>query len=218
MAKVREFPLTAIQRAGDDSRQSGFVVTCSCGTTESVISTGHIALPPPMVKKKFEQKGWFIGSRPEDDRCPAHAPVSKRRRRSEKPQEEEKVPTTATRRNTQLHLPTTMSFTERRLIIAKLQDIYLDEILGYADGWSDKTVAADLGVPVDWVADIRSANFGPAKINAEVREFFEKVDAVAADVAAVAAEAEKASAAVNGLSIMVQELLNTAKALKDQLL
>jgi hypothetical protein len=54
-----------------------------------------------------------------------------------------------------------MGKTERRIIFAKLNDVYLDEKVGYADDWSDAKVAQDLGVPVEWVALVREPDFGP---------------------------------------------------------
>lgn len=66
--------------------------------------------------------------------------------------------------------PRTMGFDEKRIIIAKLQDVYVDHKTGYDRGWSDKRVAEDLGVPRAWVAEVRETNFGPARDNDEVRE------------------------------------------------
>lgn len=66
--------------------------------------------------------------------------------------------------------PRSMGFDEKRIVIAKLQDVYVDHKTGYDRGWSDKRVAEDLGVPRAWVAEVREANFGPARDNDEVRE------------------------------------------------
>lgn len=51
--------------------------------------------------------------------------------------------------------------TERRIIFAKLNDVYTDETKGYSGDWNDAKVAADLGVSVDWVSQVRDADFGP---------------------------------------------------------
>jgi hypothetical protein len=56
-----------------------------------------------------------------------------------------------------------MSRMDRRTIFAKLNDnVYGDEATGYLGNWTDGKVAADLGVPVQWVAEVREAEFGPA--------------------------------------------------------
>ena len=50
---------------------------------------------------------------------------------------------------------------DRRVIIAKLNDLYVDEATGYRDDWNDAMVAKDLGAPIEWVREIRDENFGP---------------------------------------------------------
>lgn len=57
--------------------------------------------------------------------------------------------------------PTEMSRTDKRVIFAKLEEVYADEATGYSKGWGDQKVATDLGVPVAWVAKVRDDNFGP---------------------------------------------------------
>lgn len=55
-----------------------------------------------------------------------------------------------------------MSRMDRRTIFTKLNDVYLDEATGYRTGWNDASVALDLGTPIQWVAEVREADFGPA--------------------------------------------------------
>lgn len=62
--------------------------------------------------------------------------------------------------------PPTMSREDRRLIFAKIDEVYLDETTGYSDGWTDSRVAEDLGVPLAWVKTIRAENFGEERSNA----------------------------------------------------
>ncbi len=57
--------------------------------------------------------------------------------------------------------PREMGRTEKRIIWAKLEEVYLDEKRGYSAGWTDETVAKDLGVPRAWVAAVRDEGFGP---------------------------------------------------------
>lgn len=65
---------------------------------------------------------------------------------------------------------------DRRLIFAKLEEVYLDESRGYDNGWTDHRVSTDLGVPRAWVELIRNENFGPTKDNPEIRELLVKID------------------------------------------
>lgn len=66
---------------------------------------------------------------------------------------------------------------ERRIIFAKLDQVYLDETRGYSPGWSDIKTAQDLGVPMKWVSAIREENFGIEQANDEVRETVARIEA-----------------------------------------
>lgn len=65
--------------------------------------------------------------------------------------------------------PRQMTKEDRRLIFAKIDEVYLDESKGYSSGWSDKKVASDLGVPAAWVKTIREENFGSEGANEDVK-------------------------------------------------
>jgi len=54
-----------------------------------------------------------------------------------------------------------MSKADRRIVFAKLNDVYVDETTGYSADWDDAKVSADLGIPVEWVKEVRDADFGP---------------------------------------------------------
>lgn len=60
-----------------------------------------------------------------------------------------------------------MDRTERRLIFARLNELYIDETKGYSGDWTDAKVAEDLGVALAWVEEVREADFGP-EINASI--------------------------------------------------
>jgi chromosome segregation ATPase len=61
-----------------------------------------------------------------------------------------------------------MDRTDRRLVFSRLNELYVDEKTGYSADWTDAKVAQDLGVPVDWIAEVREADFGP-ELNASIR-------------------------------------------------
>lgn len=111
---------------------------------------------------------------------------------------------------------TPMSKADRRLIFAKLNEVYEDDGSQYKDDWSDEKVATDMGCPVLWVAEVRDADFGPntnalsakalltAKQVEEIKELARQVATSqglvdkALDAAAAATEAfDKAVAAFN---------------------
>lgn len=77
--------------------------------------------------------------------------------------------------------PRMMSRDDRRIIFAKLSDVYVDEKVGYAQGWSDHRVATDLGVPRKWVEDIRKENFGDVAINEDMEQFRREAEALLAE-------------------------------------
>lgn len=64
---------------------------------------------------------------------------------------------------------------ERRLVFEKLNEHYVSEATGYANGWSDKRVADELGCPRKWVEDVREEMFGPVKVNNDAEHFVELV-------------------------------------------
>ena len=75
--------------------------------------------------------------------------------------------------------PREMSRDDRRIIFAKISEVYVNEEVGYADGWTDHKIAVDLGVPHAWVAKTRDDMFGPAGDNKQIKELiaeFEKLD------------------------------------------
>ena len=74
--------------------------------------------------------------------------------------------------------PASPSREDRRVIFAKLQDVYIDERVGYSDGWSDQRVATDLGVARAWVKSIRDENFGPEASNDETRRIIAEANAI----------------------------------------
>jgi hypothetical protein len=188
-------------------------VTCGqCGVSANLgQQTMGQELAKTQVPKKFAKKGWSIGSRPADDRCPACTQAMLRRKEpkltvvptpepalSPLPHPEDKArllkPLTAEdfkplkfseelmKTPIMAELMATvaakreMTRDERRLIFAKLDNVFLDEKRGYDDGWTDHRVAEDLGVPKAWVAQIRDENFGPENRN-------EAATALIADVA-----------------------------------
>lgn len=80
--------------------------------------------------------------------------------------------------------PREMSRDDRRVIFAKLDEVYLDEKRGYDSGWSDHKVASDLGVPRKWVEIIRAENFGAIGTNEDMADFLSKAEILAAEAGA----------------------------------
>lgn len=175
--------------------------SCGCGETLGRMNFGQ-AVADTQVPKKFEDKGWQVGKRHDgrDDRCPACAnreQDQRRRRLHVVPQEEIKPVSKAILTLTEVPAmkavppvadkPREMTRDERRLIWAKLEEVYVDERAGYSAGWTDARVAEDLGIPRAWVSTIRDENFGPG-VSEEVEKTLAEARAVAAQVANFSAD------------------------------
>lgn len=89
--------------------------------------------------------------------------------------------------------PRAMTYDERRLIFAKLNEVYIDDKRGYDVAWSDERVAKDLGIPRSYVKEIREQNFGPVQENTEVQEFIKDVAALQEKILGVSSELKQLS-------------------------
>lgn len=92
--------------------------------------------------------------------------------------------------------PREMSRDDRRVIFAKLDEVYLDEKRGYEQGWSDHRVATDLGVPRKWVETIRAENFGNIGTNEDMAAFMAEAEALLTGARKALADAKEAREAV----------------------
>ena len=88
-----------------------------------------------------------------------------------------------------------------RRLTQESQDVYLDERRGYDDGWSDKRVATDLGIPLAWVTRLRAENFGPKNYNSEA-------EAVVASAKAVIGRIDRDSKDINNALALVTDMVN----------
>lgn len=149
----------------------GFMVECGhCGVHGSVpmntFKNPDYDKEAQSIRAKLQSKGWLIGKRPAQHRCPgcysAIKIAAKRKSQEVKLADTTKlaVVTAPTRQ---------MTREDRRIIFEKLNEVYADEKTGYSNGWTDAKIADDLGVPRAWVATIRDENFGPEGSNEDIR-------------------------------------------------
>lgn len=120
-------------------------------------------MPPEGVTARFRSKGWYVSNKEGHDICPSC--LDARKKVSSK--KENNV--VALKPEIIVEPPREMKREDRRVIFAKIEDVYLDETQGYSSGWSDKKVSADLGVPLAWVKAIREENFGSEGHNEDVK-------------------------------------------------
>ena len=174
----RSFQRTTIE-AGD-RRMSAVEAICSkCGHTEKLGSNNRCgSSPPEAIANRLRKSGWFIANREGKDLCPACNKTKSIPHKKETNVVELKTVATAEPQAIIVEPPREMTKEDRRLIFAKINDVYLDEKQGYSSGWSDKNVAADLGVPFAWVKNIREENFGSEGAPEEVLKLFEDAKAL----------------------------------------
>jgi hypothetical protein len=152
----------------------GVICTCKCGVLKSVATndvkgapSDQGALVDKLVARKLEDAGWKVLKRKDGHSCPgcvakadtsAHVIVKdfKDMKPNSAPPSTATFPTRASE-----EAPAELTRENRRIILAKLEDVYVDERTGYAPGWTDAKVASDLGVPRAWVKTLRADNFGP---------------------------------------------------------
>lgn len=146
-------------------------ITChECGCSDAVVAANAAAsLPPEMIRKKFQQRGWIFGGSARGDTCPGcrlkRAPPRGLVLKLAGSNESLPVGVIEMPKDTVVPIkadaPRTMSRDDRRIIFSKLEAVYLDEKRGYDEGWTDERVSKDLGVPRAWVVTVRDENFGP---------------------------------------------------------
>jgi AraC-like DNA-binding protein len=162
--------------------------------------------------KKFQAIGWEINSTPSKDRCPAcvRAAKSNKGKPAERPtnganmgaQQAKPIETVA-----HAPAPPEMSLADRRIIFAKLEDVYGTENTGYTGAWTDKTVAEDLGVPRAWVTSIREQFFGAAGGNAVLHEQIEEARRVIAEGRKLLAEVSDLKSRIDEQQATINRLM-----------
>lgn len=208
------------------------VIRCSetgCGFEGEIIDPKH--LPPNVIAKKFQQRGWSVGANDRHDICPSCVKRRTEERRARKNRHQEPSATAITTEPPAMppaynqppkpiepiepgtpNAPAEMSRDDRRIIFAKLNDVYLDEERGYQAPWTDTAIAASLNCPQAWVAEVREQNFGPASDNSEVRDILARIEKIGADAAKAL---EQAAAHVKQSSALIERHNDINRAISD---
>ena len=169
----REFVRTTIKEDGKPVMPA-FELTCAkCGAKDKLpLGSKSNGYPTALVQQKMRHKGWEIGNRASADLCPDC--VSGKHKKHHKTEEKETNVVAFIKADE----PPKMTKEDRRVIFAKIDDVYVDENTGYSDGWTDSRVADDLGVPLAWVKNIREENFGEERSNAAISKQLEEAKAM----------------------------------------
>lgn len=217
----REFHRAHIEH-GSERPLPAYQILCSkCGATERIVTnTWGGAMAPEKLASRFRSKGWTVGRKETHDLCPTC--TAKRRGPKEMKIRMEKQALRVVSNNPKeetvsniaviVEPPRVMSKEDRRLVFAKIEEHYLDK--AYEEGWNDKRVASDLGVPVAWVTTMRDENFGPEGLNAEQQIL---VDEARKLIAKLELEANILNGHINEGSKVRDLLLDRAKEMTDKL-
>jgi hypothetical protein len=203
----------SIRVADHGPRVNAYELVCAQCRARDHVTNARAAISPEGAKKRFERAGWTVGASRDGDFCPDCTKARAARAAPVTLPKVENNNVIVVPLKSEAERPREMSFDDRRLILAKLQDVYVDEKTGYAEGWTDQRLAVDLGVPRAWVEKLRAENFGPARDNEEVRKFFADLEAARkeardldAKVSAVAKELEDAKAAASRVGSVLARL------------
>lgn len=223
-AGERVFVRTTIKEDGKPPLPA-FKLTCAkCGATDTLpLGSKSNGYPTPLVQQKMRHRGWEIGNRASADFCPdCVAGKHKKQDKSDKKQENNVVTFVKAEE------PPTMSREDRRLIFAKIDEVYLDENTGYSDGWADQRVADDLGVPVGWVRSIRAENFGEERNNAAIAKHLDEVKDVLAkakklhldakdEIKSMSTQVEKASGILKQITENIGKMQKEINAINHEI-
>jgi hypothetical protein len=197
----RNFPFETIQ--ADGRTVTAMRIECAdCEAKAYFAQTGHGRKPPIAAEQYFRRHGWHVGNGPRADKC---ASCQEER----KPQL--KVVKMDPKAEPKAEKPREMSREDRRIVFAKVDELYLDDKTGYQPPWTDAAVARDLGVPRSWVSAVRDELFGPEGSNAEFDEFLEKAAPIIAETKNLVRSAQVQLEECRRLDARIVELERVAK-------
>lgn len=172
---AREFPhRTGQNAAGKIATVS--VITCANCAKEGEFRHVGAKKPPEAMEQYFRNHGWNVGSKPSRDLCPecVAATSPTRKPRGEAPPFMNGRSVTGLGETPPAAEPAReMTLADKRIIFAKINEVYLDN--RYESPWTDGAVAKDLGVPRDWVRQVREELIGPDGSNEDYEEFLKQV-------------------------------------------
>lgn len=139
-----------IQRRGNRSFQQ--IVCDRCGLTDAR-TTHHGSVSPPVLERHWRTKGWDADVRKQSFICPLCVKKDAEARRNKR--EICKVDIAQP--------PSQSSALAKKIMSDLLFEHYDLSAQNYKDGWDDKRIATEAGLSETFVAQRRSADYGPIK-------------------------------------------------------
>ena len=138
-------------------RKIGFEIQCSeCPRTDTVPSPSHKGTNPnDAASRMFSNRGWRVGSSHKKHLCPDCLSRKPKLALVETHQPQEPVTVYV---QPKPEAPASLDLDTAFIIAARLDDVFDGK--RYSQGLDDQLVARDLGVPRDWVRQVRHKRFG----------------------------------------------------------
>lgn len=150
------------------------------GCRESIdfLSTGRGKTNPDHARKVWGRKGWEIGRNADSDRCPQHTRLALRAERETDMGKETPINHASHEKSFDGQLRAAAAVApiidakaarmpgrdDNQLILIAVQEAYPAPGEGYTAGVTDDSIAAELGLPRVWIAQVREQFFGPAVV------------------------------------------------------
>lgn len=193
----------ALQRTENTPRHGSAIdVPCRhCGMLEALHT--EKLLPPEVIRKKLQQRGWSIGNGASKHVCPVHHDLKPEPETKEQPMPaNDPAPTPALRA---VPAPSHDARAAKREAMAMLEESFNVTTGQYSSGITDSTVAQMAGLSESAVAQLREEFFGPlqepdgfAGIRDELAHLETKRAALADDFAARMRDMRQGVIALNG--------------------
>lgn len=185
----------------------------ACLKVEEVNDTGDVWHPPEAIAKKLENRGWIVGKRAVDDRCPHCARPTPAPKGEDETmargvtvpappmkltaEEEASLAQMAKPLDIKVEPPREPTREERRRIIDALDLDYDTKAERYRGSTTDKSLAAALDMPWRWVSDLRAQLYGDHDRNeaeeqrkVNLRELYQRGEDLEAKALQLAGEVE----------------------------
>lgn len=209
----REFPHRTGQNAAGKTATVS-VITCASCAKEGEFRHVGAKKPPEAMEQYFRNHGWNVGSKPSRDLCPdcVAATSPTRKLRGEAPPYMNGRSVTGLGETPAAEPAREMTLADKRIIFAKINEVYLDN--RYESPWTDGAVAKDLGVPRDWVRQVREELIGPDGSNEDYEEFLKQVAELRSEFNAAY---EAFQLATNGMDSRITELEKLGRRIEKEI-
>lgn len=201
--KESAFEYTMIPHGDDGQMVRGVLVKCRGCPIVAPLRVNYMQgftasdgeIDYQFIRRRMEAKGWEISRKRDDHLCPACStkrnPPAKSASGHTNGKETHHMKQPPPIKTLQDAAIRSMGREDRRIIFEKLNEVYLNEKVGYSGDWSDERVARDLNVPQAWVRLIREENLGEAAGNEATSQTTADVQAFMVSYSKIAPELQR---------------------------